>query len=155
MWPVRFLVVGVFVFTAVAACSSSTPAPTATSISPPSVSPSAATGTGEESDEIHILRQLAFDYWDAFNSYDADKVLGYMEEGYRQQRQEEIRGDIGRVRRFRVKLGISEESPPRMTEPDEAEMFLKMSEPLGTRRIQMSYRRVAGEWKITFSEEVK
>ena len=30
-----------------------------------------------------------------------------------------------------------------------------MKEPLGTRRIRMAFRDVAGEWKITFAEEAK
>ena len=36
---------------------------------------------------------------------------------------------------------------------DEWEMYLTMKEPLGTRRIRMGFRKVAGEWKITFAEE--
>ena len=50
--------------------------------------------------EADDLRQFAFAYWEAFNAYDADRVLGYLEEEDREQREEEIRGDIARVKLF-------------------------------------------------------
>ena len=106
-------------------------------------------------DEIEALRQLAFNYWEAFNSYDADQVLSYLEEDYRKERESAIRRDIGRIKLFKVKLGVSEESPPQMTGPGEGEMFLRMKEPLGTRRIRMAFREVEDGWKITYSQEVK
>ena len=65
------------------------------------------------------------------------------------------RGDIGRLKLFSVQLGVTEEGPPSMVDEDEWEMYLTMKEPLGTRRIRMAFREVGGEWKITFSEEVK
>ena len=65
-----------------AACES---APTAT----PSPQPV------DEAQELDKLRSLAFAYWEAFNAYDADRVLGYLEESYRQQRDETIREEIG------------------------------------------------------------
>ncbi len=105
--------------------------------------------------ELEELRQLAFAYWKAFNAYDVDKVLSYLEESYRMEREQKIRSDIGRLKLFRVKLGPSEESPPRLIGPGEAEMFMRMREPLGTRRIHMMFRQVNSEWKITYSQEVK
>ena len=59
---------GVFVTLAVigVACESS---PTATLNPGP-------TGDTQEAD---ALRQLAFAYWEAFNAYDADRALGYLE----------------------------------------------------------------------------
>ena len=109
----------------------------------------------EEAEEADALRQMAFDYWEAFNAYDADRVLEFLEEGYGQEREEKIRGDIGRLKLFSVQLGVTEESPPSIVGEDEREMYLTMKEPLGTRRIRMAFREVGGEWKITFSEEVE
>ena len=60
-----------------------------------------------------------------------------------------------RIKRFRVTLRVSEESPPEITGPDEGEMFLKMKEPLGTRRIRMALRKIKDEWKIVYAQEVK
>ncbi len=116
-----------------------------------------ATQTPEVSDEVRraeAVRQLAFAYWEAFNSYDADQVLGYMEESYRQLREDEIIYEVGAIERFSVKLGVSEESPPQMVGDGEMEMYLTMKEPLGERRIRMAFREVAGEWKVIFSEQV-
>ena len=120
-----------------------------------SPTPTLTAGPLDDSQEADALRQLAFAYWDAFNSYDADRTLGYLEEDYRQQRDETIRAEIARIKLFGVKLGVSEESPPWVVGPAEREMYLTMKEPLGERRILMVFREVAGEWKITFAEEAK
>ncbi len=140
----RWVTPGVFVTLAIisGACESS---PT-TTLSPGPL------GDLRESDAV---RQLAFAYWDAFNAYDADRALGYLEEGYLLQRDETVRGEIGRIKRFRVKLGLSEETPPWMVGDNEMEMYLTMKEPLGKRRIHMAFRQVAGEWRIIFAEEAK
>ena len=105
--------------------------------------------------EADALRKLAFAYWEAFNAYDADRALGYLEEDYRQQQDSAVRDDIGLIKLFSVKLGVSEETPPQVVGNDEWEMYLTMKEPLGTRRIRMAFQKVAGEWKITFAEEAK
>ena len=112
-------------------------------------------GLVTDSEEADALRELAFGYWEAFNAYDADAALAYLEADYRQQRDETVRSEIGRMKPFRVRLGLSEESPPSVVSRDEREMYLTMKEPLGERRIRMAFRKVEGEWKITFVEEVK
>ncbi len=112
-------------------------------------------GPLDDAEEADALRQLAFTYWDAFNAYDADKTLGYLEEDYRQQRDEAVRGEIARIKLFGVKLGVNEESPPWIVGPAERAMYLTMKEPLGERRISIVFREVAGGWKITFAEEAK
>ena len=151
------------------ACGSSTPAestpapvedPEPTTIpvadpAPTSVPAADLQPTSVPAEEADVLRQLAFAYWRAFNAYDADTVLGYLEKSYRQQREEEVRSEIGRLKLFSVQLGVTEESPPSIVDEDEWEMYLTMKEPLGTRRIRMAFREVGGEWKITFSEEVE
>ena len=127
------------------------PAPTLV----PADEPQPTSVPAEEAEEADALRQMAFDYWEAFNAYDADRVLEFLKEGYGQEREEKIRGDIGRLKLFSVQLGVTEESPPSIVDEDEWEMYLTMKEPLGTRRIRMAFREVGGEWKITFSEEVE
>ena len=171
--PRPWLALPVFATLAViAACGSSptptlsptlTPSPTPTLSPTPTPSPSPALspapalspGPMDDADEADTLRQLAFAYWEAFNAYDADTALGYLEEDYRRQRDETVRSEIGRIALFRVKLGVSEETPPSVVSHDEREMYLTMKDPLGTRRIHMAFRDVAGEWKITFAEEAK
>ena len=120
-------------------------------------SPTATLNPGPlgDSQEADALRQLAFAYWEAFNACDADRALGYLEEDYRQQRDETVRGEIAQIKRFRVKLGLSEETSPWVLSHDEREMYLTMQEPLGKRRIRMAFRDVAGEWQIIFAEEAR
>jgi|GEM_PF-2444664 len=148
----------------VAACARATPTPTPTATPTPT---SVATATGiptstptqapaaAEAADAEVLRQLAFAYWEAFNAYDADRALSYLEDAYRAERESEIRSEIGQIRMFRVKLGVSEESPPQVVGQGDWEMFLSMKEPIGTRRIRMAFTPVEGEWKITCAEEVK
>ena len=112
-------------------------------------------GPVTDSEEADALRKVAFGYWEAFNAYDADAALAYLEADYRQQRDGTVRSEIGRMKPFRVKLGLTEESPPSVVSRDEREMYLTMKEPLGERRIRMAFRKVDEEWKITFTEEVK
>ena len=133
------------------------PEPTPVPVKEPEPTPGQGDGEDATSDaaQADTFRQMTFDYWEAFNAYDADRVLGFLEEGYGREREEKIRGDIGRLKLFSVQLGVTEESPPSIVDEDEWEMYLTMKEPLGTRRIRMAFREVDGEWKITFSEEVK
>ncbi len=110
---------------------------------------------GASLDELEEMRRVAFAYWEAFNNYDPDKTLSYLEDNYREQREDTVRDEISRVKRFRVHLGMSEEAAPKFTSPEEGEMLFKMKEPLGSRKIRMAFRKVNGEWKIVFAEEVK
>lgn len=100
------------------------------------------------------LRQLTFAYWDALNSYDTEKTVSYLEENYRQKHRGEVENGINRMKMFGVKLGVSEESPPELKGANEAEMYLALKDPLGTRRILMRFASVEGVWQITFAEEV-
>ena len=101
------------------------------------------------------LRQLTFDYWDALNSYNAEKTLSYLEGNYRQAHRGEVERGIEQMKMFGVKLGVSEESPPHIKGANEAEMYVALKDPLGIRRILMKFAMVEGEWKITFAEEVE
>lgn len=99
------------------------------------------------------VRSLATAYWDAFNTYDADLVLSYLEETYRATREEPIRSEIDQLSTFGVTLGVQEEGPPVMLGDDTAELHLELKNPLGVRRILMAFERIDGEWVITFAEE--
>ena len=123
--------------------------------SAPAAEPTAAMMSGpvEDAEEAEALRQLAYAYWDAFNSYDAVRALGYLEDDYRQQRDDTVRGEIQSVQLFGIRLEVSEHTLPHVLSEDEREMYLNMKEPLGTRRIRMGFREVDGEWMITHAEE--
>ncbi len=146
LWLTFILIVGITLVGV--ACGGSTE-------SAPTVEPTAAVVTGPvtDSQEADALRKLAFAYWEAFNAYDAEKALGYMEESYRQQQREEVGNEIELIKLFGVKLEVSENTPPHLKGENEREMYLNLKEPLGTRLIRMAFRHVEGEWKIIHAEE--
>ena len=104
---------------------------------------------------LGALKSLAFEYWIAFNEHDVDKVLSYLEESYRAEREQEVTDEIAQLELFRVTLGVTERSPPVLLGPTEGEMMLNLREPLGVRKVRMAFRMIDGEWKITFAEEVE
>ena len=61
----------------------------------------------------------------------------------------------GRIKTFGVTLGMSEKTAPVLIGPDQAEMYLNMKEPVGTRTIWMKFSRRGDGWTITYSEEVQ
>lgn len=81
--------------------------------------------------------------------------MSYLEGNYRQAHRGEVEKGIKKMKMFGVKLGVSEESPPRIKGANEAEMYVALKDPLGIRRILMKFAMVEGEWKITFAEEVE
>jgi hypothetical protein len=106
-------------------------------------------------DEVTAIRQIVKEYWDALNDYDVDRALPMLEPGYRAQEEELIRQDISRMRMFRVKLGVSEETLPALNKNGDYETYLKLETPIDTRRVLMIFRRIDGQWQITYSDEVE
>ena len=95
-------------------------------------------------------------YWGAFNDYDADLALSMLEESYRADEEPLIRRDIGRMKLFRVKLGVSEEKPLALNEAGDYEIYLSLATPLDTRRVKMVFRKSDEvQWRIVFSDEVE
>ena len=83
-------------------------------------------GSNGSPDEVTAIRQIVKEYWDALNDYDVDRALPMLEPGYRAQEEEPIRQDISRMRMFRVKLGVSEETPPALNKNGHYETYLKL-----------------------------
>lgn len=102
-----------------------------------------------------VLRDLAFEYWKAFNEYDVDRVLAFLQPAYRAEREEQVREDIGRLEQFSVELGVSEHLPPHVGESGQWEMFLVMETPIDVRRLRMQYQKDRDRWWITHAEEVE
>ena len=98
---------------------------------------------------------MAEAYWVAFNAYDADAVLSMLEKNYRADEEDMIRRDIGRMKLFRVKLGVSVEKPLALNEAGGYEIYLKLATPVDTRRVKMVFRWIEGQWRIVFSDEVE
>ena len=105
--------------------------------------------------DVAVITRMVEDYWGAFNAYDADLALSMLEPSYRADEDELIRRDIGRMKLFRVKLDVSEETPLRLTESGDYEIYLRLSTPVDTRRVKMVFRRIEDRWAVVFSDEVK
>jgi hypothetical protein len=155
----RALIIGLVLLTGCQASATQpeTPEPAPTETTTQTTTSTAATTTSSGAaaldGSLAELRDLAFAYWEAFNAYDTEQVLAYLETDYRLEREGAVQDDIGRLSTFGVKLGISELSPPVMLGTERAEMYIEMSEPLGKRRIRMGFLLVEGDWVIDFAEE--
>jgi hypothetical protein len=152
---VRYRVLVVLGVLLLASCEAAVSEPETTSAPETSADPLATTSSTSAPVDGRLaeVRDLAFAYWEAFNAYDAQKVLSYLEAGYRAEREEAVQEEIDQLGTFGVKLDISELSPPVLLGSDRAEMFVEMKEPLGTRRIRMGFLLVEGAWLIDYAEE--
>ncbi len=126
----------------------------ATSSAAPSSSAS-ANATPISATDAQAVRDLATAYWAAYNAYDAEKTLSYLDTAYRPSQDKIIRSEIGQLKTFGVKLGVSEKSAPVLTAPGQAEMYLTMKTPTGTRTMLMKFAGSGDAWTITYAEEVK
>lgn len=128
------------------------PEPTEVPIqSPPPTEPS----DSSPEQEVAEIRQIVEAYWAALNEYDVDHAVTMLEPGYRAQEEDSIRSDIGRMRLFRVKLEVSEETPPTLNADGDYETYLAVKTPVDARRVLMVFRRIDTEWWIIFSEEIE
>jgi hypothetical protein len=94
------------------------------------------------------------EYWEALNDYDVDSAMPMLEESYRATEEELIRKDIGRMKLFRVKLGVFEETPPTLNADGDYETYVSVETPIDTRTVMMVFRRIDEEWRIVFTGEV-
>jgi hypothetical protein len=101
------------------------------------------------------VRDLVRAYWAAYNAYDPEKAISYLDEGYRPSKEKAVRDEIGRLKTFHVQLGVSEKSAPVLIGPGLAEMYLGMKTPIGTRTVWMKAVRRGSMWAITYAEEVR
>ena len=122
---------------------------------PPQSSPQTEPSDSSSEQEVAEIRQIAKAYWVALNEYDVDHAITMLEPGYRAQEEELIRKDIGTMKLFRVKLEITEETPPSLNADGDYETYLSMKTPVDTRKILMVFRRIDGQWWIVFSDEVE
>lgn len=132
-----------------------TPSPNAGQVSTPSGTQTATPSAGASAEDFATMTQMVEVYWGAFNAYDADLALSMLEENYRADEEELIRRDIGRMKLFRATLEVSEEKPLALNEAGDYEIYLKLATPVDTRRVKMVFRRIEGQWRIVFSDEVK
>ena len=112
-------------------------------------------GSSGSPDDVTAIRRIVREYWAALNDYDVDRALPMLEPSYRAQEAEPIRKDIGRMKTFRVKLRVSEESPPTLNQNGDYETYLRLKTPIDTRKSKMVFSLIDGQWQIIFSGEVE
>ncbi len=128
------------------------PTTAVTPTNPPLPIPALAPAT-IPAEEIAAIRELAATYWQIFNDYNADGALSMLEESYRSLEDELIRRDIGRMKLFRVKLEVTEETTPTLNENGDYETYLSLKTPIDSRTVLMVFRHIDGQWWIVFSDE--
>ena len=104
---------------------------------------------------VEVIRRVMAEYWQALNDYDVDHAITMLEPGYRAVEEELIRKDIGRMKLFRVTLGVSEETPPTMNADRDYETYLSITTPIDIRRVKMVFRHIEDRWWIVFSDQVE
>lgn len=129
--------------------------PAEESVIPSLAPPNPAPGGSGSPDEVDAIRLMAKEYWAALNDYDAHRALPMLEPGYRAEEEEQIRKDIGRMKIFRVKLGVSEDTPPTLNEDGDYETYINLETPIDTRRVLMRFSHINNQWLITYSDEVE
>jgi hypothetical protein len=106
-------------------------------------------------EEIDAARQVVYDYWDAFNAYDADGALACLEDSYCQERAAEIPGEIAQMEGAGVTLGVEEEVEPIVTAEGTVIIQIKLDVPImPDRHVTYELVKIDGEWKICASEEL-
>ncbi len=137
-------------------------------ISPTSTGTAAADGSGPEPTpattttytaiseaDVESVRAVVSAFWAAYNAYDPETAVSFLHATYRASKEPIIRSEIRRIKTFGVQLGVTEKSTPILLGPDEAEMYLNLKEPLGTRTILTRLLRHGDTWVIVYSEEAK
>ena len=157
---------------AVAACTPTAEAPPETSLPPttpetqtPPTTPPPTTPTEEAEtppatitpEDIEAARQVVFAYWEAFNSYDLEGVLAFLEESWREERTESIASEISQMEMADMTMGVEEEAEPEVTDGTIAiKMFIAIPVIFMPDRHYIYYlKNIEGEWKIYLAEEVE
>lgn len=102
------------------------------------------------SEDEEAARQVVFAYWEAFNNYDVEGVLSYLEESYRLEREEGITSEIDQMQAVGVKLGVEEEAEPTTTPEGKVEikMLIDVPMPMPDRHVTYQLEKINDEWKI-------
>ena len=139
----------------VASCGGTTSSGEQATSAPTPVSSASVITTPLSAVDAKAVRVLAADYWAAYNAYDPEKVISYLDASVGPAKEKSIRSEIGQIKNFGVQLGVSEKSPPVLTAPGQAEMYLSMKTPTGTRTVLMKAAQRGDHWAVTYMEEVK
>jgi len=104
-------------------------------------------------EDIAAVRALSDAYWNAWNEYDVDKVLSMLDEPFRKERGEEIRGNVQKLDRWNMSISVSEVTPPKLDTNGEVVMYVNVKKPLSTDLTQMRFKKVGFSWIITYASK--
>ena len=144
------------IFIALSGCSGQAPQ---TSPEPPSTAtPETETTPGQtvendDPEEPATASQVVLDYWEAMNSYDVERALSYYEEGYYEREEEEVKGDISRLRQFSITLSVTDVSEPVFIDEEKVRCEIILNTPIGDKNLVYLLERINGEWKIYFEND--
>lgn len=133
------------------ACSGRIPqtSPESESTSPPETETTPVQPSDNNSlEEPDTVNEVILEYWEAMNNYDLERTLSYYEEQYRQGEEEEVKGDITRLKQFSVTLSVADISEPVFIDEDKVRCEIILSTPIGDRNLIYLLERINGEWKI-------
>ena len=155
------LILALVVFPACAQPAEAPPDTTQEEAPPPSEPPPATTEEDEEAplpatiteEDVEAARQVVFAYLEALNNYDLEGVLSFLEESWRQEREESLASEIDQMQSFGVTLGVEEEAEPTTTPEGTVEIKIKLKTPLGARHITYHLMKINDEWKIYLAVE--
>jgi hypothetical protein len=129
----------------------------APSAPPPATSPEEAAEVPPPAtitqEDVEAARQAVFAYWEAFNNYDVEGVLAFLEESYRQEREESLTSEIGQMKAFHKTIGVEEEAEPVIIPEGKVEIKMKLATPLGTKHYTYQMGKINGDWKIYLAVE--
>jgi hypothetical protein len=134
------------------------PATTTPTEEPEATPPAATTEGGITEEDIEAARQAVFAYREAFNNYDVEGALAFLEESHRADREDGIRSDIGQMKAYGIKLGVEEEAEPTITDDGMVAIYIKLDVPVfgqKDRHVIYYLMEIEGEWKICVSEDVE
>jgi len=130
-----------------------------TSPEPPSTAtPETETTPGQavendDPEEPATASQVVLDYWEAMNNYDVERALSYYEEGYYEREEEEVKGDISRLRQFSITLSVTDVSEPVFIDEEKVRCEIILNTPIGDKNLVYLLERINGEWKIYFEND--
>lgn len=112
-----------------------------------------ATISPEEAAEIEAIRQVIKGYWEAFNSYNHEKLLTFMTDSWGEEAGDGYKSNMNSMRWLRIKIGVTEEDAPHLISPTEATTAVRLKTPIGTKIADYILLKIDGEWKINSSVE--
>ena len=120
----------------------------------PSVAAAPANEPAADVDTPAVLRGIGEAFWEAYNAYDVEATLAFMEDAYREERRDTVSSSINLYKLFGSTVDVHDWTEAVEIGPGVWELYNTISTPLGDRRSRIEFKDIGGEWKITFADTV-